>query len=491
MDRVRYLIGVATLVLAIAGGAYLVNLLSDEDKSLYFRLRVEFLNVEGLLPGADVKYRGVQVGSVREVALRDDGRKGIAVLALNPGTETLACTNSKFWIVTPRFGGITSGASGLETLVRDAYVSFVTPQPAGAQLANGSSVAGWERPFVDPDDELLPAPRRGDLVMNLLIPENHGLVPGSEVRFRGVQTGEVSHVSLANDGSHVRLELRIDRRFRPTVTDETVFWVARPRLSGGIVGGVAIDDVGALLSPFVGYHTENGQGQPVSDGFLVAAEPYRPTLELPKVSTAGLELPTPAPHVGESAQLVRVIYEATEEDWFSADDDIRREGTGVLFADGEGRLLVLTARSGCDAAYFERDFFGAEPDVKAESVTVVLMDGTVVRALRTWVAPDGTDLALLTLEATSEQRDGIVLSAAGMFSFAGVDESGQVLWSLDSDRRVVEAPAPAGEYDPSFRGAPVVQGGQIVGVYGQATGTDESPAVAPASVVPESLRPRS
>src|SRR5262245_44450773 len=100
MDRARYLIGLLTLLLAIAGGVYLVKILGDEDKSLYFRVDVEFRNVEGLLTGADVKYRGVQVGHVRRVTLRDDGRKGIAVLALQPGREGLACTNTKFWIVT-------------------------------------------------------------------------------------------------------------------------------------------------------------------------------------------------------------------------------------------------------------------------------------------------------------------------------------------------------------------------------------------------------
>ena len=178
MDRVRYLIGVATLLLAVAGGLFLFNLLGEVDESRYFGLHVEFRNVEGLLKGADVKYRGVLVGSVRRVALREDGKQGIAHVVLIPGKETLARTNSKFWIVTPRFGGIVAGESGLETLVRDAYVAFFTPDPRGARFANGSSVTGEELPFADESEMLGPA-KRGDLLMTLLIPENHGLRAGS------------------------------------------------------------------------------------------------------------------------------------------------------------------------------------------------------------------------------------------------------------------------------------------------------------------------
>ena len=496
MDRVRYLIGVLTLVVAAAGGVYLFKLLSDEDKSLYFRLGLEFHNVEGLLPGADVKYRGVNVGSVRGVTLRDDGRKGVAALALNPGTEKLACTNSKFWIVTPRFGGLAGGASGLETLVRDAYISFVTPDPAGPQLANGSSVAGWERPYVDPAEETMPPPRRGDLQMSLIVPENHGLGAGSEIKFRGVQTGEVTRIALASDGDHVRVELRIDRRYRSTVTDRSVFWVARPRLSGGIMGGMSLDDVSALLSPFIGYHTAPDEGQPVADGYLVAAETERPAISLEKVSVQGLSssVASPRPRAQQSLQLVKVIYEAVEDDWFSPDDEIRREGTGVLFEDAEGRFLVMTARSACDASYFDRDTFGAEPDIRSEGVTVVLVDGSVIRAMRMWAASDGSDLALLTLEPSPSQREGLLSTAANLFAFDdGASGGGGTVWSLDAERQAVGAPVPSGEdtaVDGGLRGGPVMRGDRIVGVYGQSSGTGDTSAVASTSLLPESLRPR-
>src|SRR5262249_10349869 len=129
----------------------------------------------------------------------------------------------------------------------------------------------------------LTPPRHGDLLMTLLVPENHGLVPGSEVKFRGIKTGEVRGVELADDGSHVRVKLRIDQQHRRTVTTKTSFWVARPRLSGGLVRGMSVEDMSALLVPFVSYFTDSGAGVPAPDDYTVSAEVLRPEMPLEKV----------------------------------------------------------------------------------------------------------------------------------------------------------------------------------------------------------------
>jgi len=494
MDRIRYLVGIVTLLLAVAGGVYLVNLLGDEDQSLYFRLDVEYRNTQGLLPGADVKYRGVRVGNVRRVQLRDDGKKGVAVIALNPGQEYLARTNSRFWIVTPRFGGLTSGATGLDTLVRDAYVAFLNPNEEGEQLANGSAVAGWEIPFVDQSGTTLPPPRRGDLLMNLLVPENHGLVVGSKVKFRGVVTGEVREVALSADGGHVRLQLMIDRPHRRTVTDETEFWVARPRLSGGLVGGMSVEDVSAILSPFVSYYTEPGEGLPVADGYVVAAEVQRPEIKLAKISTEGLA--TPSPPAGsqdaKAVQLVHVIYRAEEEDWLSANDHISRDGTGVLIEAADGQRMVLTARSVCDAGYFERDTFGGLPDIIKEGISVVLADGTTLRARRTWVAEDDRDLTLLTLEVDITEAPPGTPEELLWFE-PGESEEQLQCRVLDSERHVAETEFTDGAPPASLeglRGAAVLSSGHVVGILGQTSGTDATPEIEPISLIPETLRPR-
>jgi hypothetical protein len=399
MHRFRYLIGSLTLVAAVLGAIWIVRVLRHLDERPGLPLQVEFREARGLRAGANVRYRGVNVGVVRQVAISSDGSKAVAHLLLDPPGALHACVNSAFWIVTPRFGGLTDGASGLDTLVRDSYVSFQTPSERGSQLVAGSLLAGKERPAAASDAESLEEIEHGDLLMTLLVPENHGLRVGSAVIFRGMQTGDVRQVALAPSGTHVEVSLRIARKHRQTVTDKTTFWVARPYVSGALFTGFTVTDVNSLLTPFISYYGAPGTGVLVQDGYRAAAEASRPNIEPAPVPRDAMTQPRPdTTPVADGLVLVRISYAAVERDTWSADDPIQRQGTGVLFLDRAGRTVVVTARSLVDGSYTESDAFGGDPDIDDEQIKVLFGSGTVLRAGRVWVDPAGSDLAALVLE---------------------------------------------------------------------------------------------
>ncbi len=493
MQRIRYLVGLVTLIVAFAGAAFLWQMLRTDESAGHFRLAVEFRNVRGLKDGADVRYRGVVVGVVRKVELRNDARKGLVTVSLYPGREPLACANSQFWIVTPRFSGLAAGATGLDTLVRDAYVAFVTPEPFGPAVTSGSMVIGLERPFLDETEGVVEPVKHGDLLMKVLVPENHALGVGAPVLFRGMQTGEVRAVQLATQGTHVEVDLRIDRRFRTTVTDKSEFWIARPRLSGALLRGISVDDIGALLNPFVAYHTEPGKGVPVADAYRVAAVPERPSHELTAVPAEALRRSDPAAVATDSAprvRLVRITYEAIDVDWLSPNDEIRRQGTGIVLADVGGRSLVVTTRTVCDGAYFWRDSFGADPDIEREQISVALPDGPVLRAVRAWVDPNGADLAVLVLE---DPPPDLATTPAVALEFGGDGDEAPAgdRWravSADGERgaTLTESPPKLTE----DRGAVRMADDRATALLGQVTGVDESPRWVPLRLLPQSLRPK-
>ena len=488
MHRIRYLVGLLTLALAVGGTWVLLRWLRAGEERPGLQLRVEFRDARGLRGGADVRYRGVTVGTVRSVQIGEDGHKAVANLVLDPIGARQAAVNSAFWIVSPRFAGLTGGASGLDTLVRDTYVAFVTQDPRGTELVHGSLIAGSERPPANVEPESLEPIEHGDLLMSVLVPENHGLKPGSAVIFRGTQTGDVRAVELASDGSHVQVRLRVARRFRATVTDKSVFWIARPHLSGALFSGFTVSDVGSLLSPFVNYWTEPGQGLPAEDGLRVAAVASRPEVRIPEVPAAALQSAQPAPAVGgDPLVLVRVIYAAQEEDTFSANDAIRREGTGVLFLDASGRPVVVTARSLVDGAWTEEDTFGGDPEIIDEHIKVVVPQGPVLRAGRVWTAPGDRDLAALVLEdAPPDLRS----TPAILLDFAIEPTAGRV-HALQPDG--LAAPAQEATAPPTdvaaVRGAALVHDGRVGAICGQASGHDATPAWTPLALLPVDLRP--
>jgi hypothetical protein len=489
MTRVRYLVGLLTLFAALLAGYWLFDLLRSRDRGDVFTLQLEFRDVRGMRAGADVKHRGVPVGSVRRVELREDGERAVVEAVLAPTAHKLVCYGSKFWIVSPRFLGLTQGATGLDTLIRDAYISFATVGEPGPQLPSGSQVVGAERPPALSDSGLEPI-ARGDLVMTLLVPENHDLAPGARVMFRGVQTGELRDVRLANDGSHVQLELCVRREHRHTVTDRSQFWVARPRLSGALLTGLALQDAAALLSPFLGYHTEQGAGVPVPDGHRAAALPDRPDLRVGNIPAAALvkQKSAPLPVTEPGVRVVRVFYQATERDFWSPDDAVTREGSGLLLEDADGRSLVVTTRSTCDGAYFVRDTFGARPDIVRESLRVVLPEGQVVQANRVWSAPDDVDLAALVLQ---DPPPSLLTSDPARLSFADPTPPGDaVVRAVDPQAQALPAGPVATSTLATARGGAVLVGEQVVGVLGQRNAQEAQAAVIPLNRLPPALRPK-
>lgn len=490
MDRLRYLVGLVTLGVAIAGGWFLFDLLAEEDRSGLFALRLEFRDVRGLKPGGDVRYRGVPVGTVRDVGLSADGEKGLVTILLEEDGARLARVSSRFWVVVPRFSGLTAGATGLETLVRDSYVAFLTPRGSSAALAPGSLVAGLERPFVDSSSADLEPVKRGDLLMTLVVPENHGLAPGAEVHLRGMPVGDVRRIELSPEGTHVLIHLRIRETFRRTVTEASAFWIARPRLSGALLSGLAVEDIGALLTPYVGYHTDGDRGTPVPDGYRVAVSDERPEVgtDVPQSALA----PDPKAPGTETAdapavRIVEIVYEVEERDWLSANDVERREGTGILFLDASSRPVVLTTRGACDGTVFMSDLIGG-PDIKSEAIRVVVPGIGVLRAGRSWVDPDGADLALLLVEDAPPDMPVTPVDRLGFGQPAAVPDA---IWVAGDDAPHALTDGRLPEV-PTHRSAVLLRGDTVVGVLGgPSAGGEDPPTVVPLGRLPAVLRPGS
>lgn len=490
MHRIRYLVGSLTLLAAVVGAVWIVRILRNLDDRPGLLLRIEFRDARGLRAGADVRYRGVTVGTVRSVAIAGDGDKATASVLLDPTGAEQACVNSAFWIVTPRFGGITGGASGLDTLVRDAYLTFYTPAERGSRLVAGSLLPGREKPPPAADPESLEDVEHGDLLMSVLVPENHGLRPGSAVVFRGQQTGDVRSVELSADGAFVEVRLRIARRHRQTVTDRCQFWIARPAVTGALLSGFTLTDVSALLSPYVSYYGEPGKGVPVQDGHRVAAQPARPNFDIAPVPLAALRRNEGQASEGPTPDIVavRIVYAAIERDTWSADDPVRGEGTGVLLLSRDGRALVVTARSVVDGSFTTRDSFG-DPEIENEQLKVMLPQGDVLRAGRVWVDPSGRDLAVLLLE---DVPPALRATPPDKLGFGGTDGS-------EGERSVRCAgpdglPQPPVAFDPaaglSILGGIVVSGDVVRGVVGHEAGVGSRLAVVPLDLLPDDLRPR-
>lgn len=492
MNRLRYLLGVMILVAVAMGVVWLAGILSDLDDRPGLPLQIEFRDARGLRAGADVRHRGVTVGKVRSVGLAGDGERAVVRVLLDTSVAPLACLNSSFWVVTPRFGGLTGNTTGLETLVRDAYLAFHTPSTRGTSLAAESLVVGREIPPQDLEPETLEEITHGDLLMKVLVPENHGLRPGSNVVFRGVRTGEVRSVNLSPEGSHVEVVLRVMRKYRQTVTDKSVFWVAKPELSGALLSGFSVTDLPALLAPFVGYFGEAGKGLPVQDGYRAAAVVGRPPLDAGGIPSTALRQSAGQPTSGAESDagisIVRVVYSAMERRTWGSDRSIDRSGSGLLYMDRSGRHVVLVPRSVVDGSHTQPGWFGGVPKMRDERISILLANGMVLRATRAWSDPNGVDLAVILVEGAPQS---LACTSGSSMQLDGEPEYGtaELRWSGPDGLPLPASSMSNRTPDKEMLGAVVLIEGRVVGILCRTGPGSEELATVALRLLPADLRP--
>ena len=98
------------------------------------------------------------------------------------------------------------------------------------------------------------------------------IVPGqTTVRFRNVDLGRVSDVTVGKDRDHVEIEVQMHVSARPYLTEGTKFWVVKPRVSAAGISGLGTLISGAYIAMYPGPKTGNyarrftGLEEPPSD----------------------------------------------------------------------------------------------------------------------------------------------------------------------------------------------------------------------------------
>jgi len=212
---------------------------------------VTFVSAEGLQPTqSHVKFRDVDMGVVKSIALADDYSHVIVTLEMKPAATRLLTDKARFWVVRPRlFAG---SISGLSTLVSGSYIE-VLPSTLGGRRQR--SFTGLEDPPVLQTQEaghtfLLKAPQVGSISL------------GSPIFYRDLSVGEVLGWDLAPDANSVTIHAFIRAPFDKFVTDDSRFWNASGLSVELGAGGVRVqvESLQALFLGGIAFETPKGAG---------------------------------------------------------------------------------------------------------------------------------------------------------------------------------------------------------------------------------------
>jgi paraquat-inducible protein B len=170
---------------------------------------VRFARAEGLNVGAPVRYRGVQVGSVKEISLGADLHSVSVVLGIDRPVSAHIGTGTQFWIEQPELakGQIRSLMAG----------SYVDVEPVNG--APKTVFDGLETPPV------LPAEQPGRRFI-LTADDATGLSPGAPVLYRGVEVGRILGLRLDESRKQAEIYVFVRAKDDDLVRRATAFWRA-------------------------------------------------------------------------------------------------------------------------------------------------------------------------------------------------------------------------------------------------------------------------
>jgi paraquat-inducible protein B len=178
------------------------------------RITLVFRSADGLEAGkTKIQYKGVDVGTIKDIRLSDDHRSVIATAEMAPRTEEFLVADTQFWVVRPRISGAT--VTGLSTLISGAYIGM----EIGSSKENKYDFVALETPPVVSGEQSgrFFVLRTGDL---------GSLDTNTPVFFRRLQVGEVVSYKLDPTGQFFILRIFVKSPYDHYVTPLTRFWQA-------------------------------------------------------------------------------------------------------------------------------------------------------------------------------------------------------------------------------------------------------------------------
>lgn len=158
-----------------------------------------------------VKFRGVAIGTVKDIYISEDQKDVIAKIILRKDAKHFAVEGSRFSLVTPKVN--LQGISGLETLFEGTYISVLPGDTDGKKKSTFKAV---NTSATDPLDDTSP------YILETNSVESIGV--GNSVTFRGLKIGSVTKINLSKEGQALLVQVNVENKYVRLIRVNTVFW---------------------------------------------------------------------------------------------------------------------------------------------------------------------------------------------------------------------------------------------------------------------------
>ncbi len=189
-------------------------LINDYFRSHGPTIKILFDDASGLQAAkTGVRYRGVAIGSVRDVHLSADQKDVVAEVTLRKDAAHFAVEGSVFSLVTPKLS--LQGASGLHTLFDGGPYIAVVPGPADGER---------KKVFTARINTSSPDTQEDTSAYVLEAANVDSVSVGNSITYRGLKVGTVNRMLLSKDGRTINIQINIENRYSKLIRTNTVFW---------------------------------------------------------------------------------------------------------------------------------------------------------------------------------------------------------------------------------------------------------------------------
>ncbi len=216
--------------------------LDFETAEAGIQISLYFDDATGLEAGiTEVIYKGINLGKVTAIDFDSKLKKIKASLKIHPYAKSFLKQGTRFWLVKPRVS--LQGVSGLGTLVSGNYISL---QPGKGKFS---------RVFDALEKEPSISPLSPGLHLKLKTKELGSVTVDSPVLYHQLPVGKVIGYQLAQDNSHIIVDILVNKQYAELVNANSRFYLASGiKISGGI-GDLAIrtESLSAILQGGIGF----------------------------------------------------------------------------------------------------------------------------------------------------------------------------------------------------------------------------------------------
>ncbi|WP_438283189.1 MlaD family protein [Pseudomonas alabamensis] len=205
---------------------------------------------DGLRPGAAIRYKGLDVGSVESVDFTKDMQAVLLKARITQGADRIARAGTQFWVVKPALGLVRT--ENLETLVTGQYLEVL---PA-------TKDRGAQQDFI----ALAQAPESREpepgLPITLSAARKGSIKPGVPVTYREVPVGKVTGFELGPTADRVLIHVLIEPRYASLVHTGSRFWNSSGfGFDFGLIKGATIrtESLQTLIDGGVAFATPEGE----------------------------------------------------------------------------------------------------------------------------------------------------------------------------------------------------------------------------------------